>query len=86
MCRGELVFPVSAAVGAEVSDEELADLAGADLLVQPADIASWICRVAQGDRLCIGNYTYVDGARFVRLSLAADLVGRGNSERRDARA
>ena len=44
-------------------------------MVQAVEIASWFCRVAQGDGLCIGNYTYVDGARFVRLSLAADLVG-----------
>jgi len=37
-------------------------------------VASWICAQAPAETLCIGNYTYLDGAKFVRLAVAADVV------------
>lgn len=74
LVRGELRFPVRERVAESATDDALADLAGADLLTQAPEVASWICAQAPAETLCIGNYTYLDGAKFVRLAVAADVV------------
>ncbi len=57
-----------------VSDaDDVAEVAGADLLTQLPEVAGWIDGFA-GD-LVLGNYLYADGATNVRLSLASDALG-----------
>lgn len=67
----QVPIPVSAVAGAN-SDDEVAAVAGADLLTQLPDIAAWIAGF-DGD-LVVGNYLYADGATNVRLSMAADAL------------
>ena len=48
--------------------------AGADLLTEVADVAAWLATVP--GPMTVGNYGYADGALFVRLSMAFELVVR----------
>ena len=54
--------------------EDPADRAGVDLLTEVPAIADWL--TALDGRLVVGNYVYADGGTHVRLSVAADLLGR----------
>jgi hypothetical protein len=46
--------------------------AGADLLTQLPEIRGWLEQF--GPQLVLGNYTYADGAAFVRVAAAADAL------------
>jgi len=74
---GKLLFPVKKGVDwkgmlAEQDFDGLARVSGCDLLTQAPEIATWVCSVAPGKRLTIGNYTYLDGELHVKLALCAD--------------
>ena len=77
---GRVTFPTSGAVtaAAEGSPEYLATVAGADVINQPAEIARWLVEwqksVPKDDTVVIGNYTYLDGDRHVKLALACDAI------------
>jgi hypothetical protein len=75
---GSIIFPVSKAQEECADDMELFESAGADLMKQPAECKNWLLEVAKtlpkGAKLCIGNYTYLDGALHVKLALAADVI------------
>lgn len=76
--KGNLTFPVAASLDDNVidsmSDAELAKVAGSDLLGQTPEIANWLCAVCPEKKVTIGNYTYLDGALHVQLSLACDAI------------
>ncbi|MFP5346695.1 MAG: hypothetical protein ACLGIA_06690 [Actinomycetes bacterium] len=67
--------------GTTDSDERLAEVAGADLITQVADLEAWLATVP--GPLTLGNYGYVDGAGFVRLSMAFDALFTRLAGRRD---
>lgn len=54
---------------------------GADLLTEVGAVATWLAQV--GGPLTLGNYGYADGALFVRLSVAFDLLVDELSRRRN---
>jgi hypothetical protein len=60
---------------------DLADIAGANLITQVGQVQSWLTSVP--GPLTMGNYGYVDGAGFVRLSMAFDVLFTGLKELRD---
>lgn len=70
---GTLTIPVKSA---SCSDDELTTQAGCDLLNEPKEIADWLCglvaKLPSTAKVCIGNYTYLDGELHVKLSLCAD--------------
>ncbi len=66
-------IPAGSTIGPGDTADEVAAVAGADLLNDLPDIASWIDGFA-GD-IVVGNYLYADGATNVRLSMAADALG-----------
>ena len=72
---GSMLMPVrrgsSASTGA----------AGANLLTEVGAVSQWLATVP--GPVTIGNYGYADGALFVRLSMAFELLVRQLSERRD---
>jgi hypothetical protein len=72
---GSMLIPVRG----RVADPTMA--AGANLLTEPGAIAGWL-RTVPGP-LTIGNYGYADGALFVRLSLAFELLVRQLTLQRD---
>jgi len=76
---GRLIFPVKEGVTGfdKMSPPELAQVSGCDLLAHTPEIANWLTDVIQNTvpenkALSIGNYTYLDGALHVQLSLACD--------------
>lgn len=56
----------------DLTDTQIANLAGADLLLQAPEIANWINRFEQP--LVVGNYGYLDGADHVRITMAMDAI------------
>lgn len=67
---GRLLAPVLSAGDADASD--LSSVAGADLLTELPEIRAWLETV--DGSLVAGNYAYADGAAFVRVAAAADLL------------
>lgn len=68
---GSLTFPITP------SDDESNEvkLAGSDLLLQTPEIANWIANLGENyDDMVIGSYAYLDGDRFVKLSMAMDAI------------
>ena len=65
----------------DMSDFQIANLAGADLLTQTPEIASWINGFDAP--LTLGNYAYLDGANHVRLVMAMDAIVTRLTQKRD---
>jgi hypothetical protein len=71
---GSFSFPVRASKAAgknlnKMSDDELADVAGANLLQDTPEIATWLTSVCPQQRVTVGNYTYLDGALHVQVHM-----------------
>ena len=76
---GTLVFPVSGgAPAANASDEQLAQAAGADLMVAAPEILAWLKAALPqlGGAPIVGMYTYLDSDAHVRVSIACDAIMR----------
>lgn len=71
---GRLLVPVRPGAGATT------DRAGVDLLAEVPAVAEWLTGL--DGRLVVGNYLYADGATHVRVSVAADVLGRRISDAR----
>eukprot|EP01084_Bolivina_argentea_P227908 384995_1 len=82
---GTLIFPVTKGTDiSKLNDNELAKVSGSDLLASTPEIANWLETVMPNTKLTIGNYTYLDGALHVQLSLACDsIIQRVCAERKD---
>jgi hypothetical protein len=79
---GSIIFPLGKKQSACKTDQDLFAAAGSNLTEQPAQLVNWLASVAPGQRLTVGNYTYLDGDLHVKLSLAADAVINGLCSRR----
>lgn len=75
---GTLYFPLSKDQNDCKTPLELYQSAGCDLMTQPREICNWLLSVLdqlpKEARLMIGNYTYLDGGKHVKLTLAADAI------------
>mmetsp|Transcript_17654 Transcript_17654/g.32501 ORF Transcript_17654/g.32501 Transcript_17654/m.32501 type:complete len:737 (+) Transcript_17654:103-2313(+) len=71
---GTLTFPMKKPQSECKTDAELFEAAGSNLLGATPEIANWLVNVCPGKALTIGNYTYLDGALHVQLSLASDAI------------
>lgn len=71
---GTLVFPVRAGTGEAAPDEELASVAGCNMVAQAPEILQWLQTVYPERHHVIGLYAYADGIDFVRLTLAMDAI------------
>lgn len=79
---GQLVLPVAGAVTGDEMPEQLAQMAGADLLTDTPEIADWLLKLEDG--FTLGNYAYLDGFQHLRVSVAMDaIVNRVISQRAD---
>merc|ERR1711959_723155 len=70
---GTLTFPMKKQPKAS---ENLADNAGCNLLTETPEIRNWLQSVHKGKSLVIGSYAYLDGALFVKLSMAMDAIAK----------
>ena len=59
------------------SDAALAQASGANLLECTPEICAWLQTVCPGKDLTVGNYTYLDGALHVQLSIGCDAIIEG---------
>ena len=71
---GTMTFPIKKKASEIANDDDLAKSAGADLLKQAPQIATWIAAQQPGKQLVIGGYAYLDSALFVRLAIAMDAI------------
>lgn len=55
-----------------LTDDEIAEISGADLLTQTPEIAYWINSFKQP--LVLGSYAYLDGAKHVQVVMAMDAI------------
>lgn len=76
--RGHASVPVRGPVPA---GHELAQAAGADLVHDLPEVATWLDGVEGA--LTVGNYVYADGAAHVRVAMAADALTAYLAGRRD---
>lgn len=74
---GTLIFPIKQGTKDSVknlSENELAKISGCDLLNNAPEISNWLSTLLPDKQFNIGNYTYLDGALHVQLSLACDSI------------
>ncbi len=76
---GTLIFPLQAAHMADMSDSELAGLAGANLISDAPEIITWL--VGLNRPLTLGGYAYLDSGDFVRVAVAMDVIVKTVMER-----
>jgi hypothetical protein len=70
---GRLVLPIrTSSVGTDLSDEQLAGVAGLDLVTDAPEAARWIG--ALPGPLVLGSYVYAPGADHVRVTTAVDAI------------
>lgn len=69
---GTAHVPVRSRVGEGADDDQIAAAAGADLITEMPEIATWLSGF--DGPLTLGNYVYADGATHVKVSMAVDAV------------
>jgi len=69
---GRAHVPVRGPVADGAGDDEIAAAAGADLVTEMPEIATWLSEF--DGPLTLGNYVYADGSTHVKVSMAVDAV------------
>lgn len=69
---GRAIVPVRGPVAADAGDDEIAEVAGLDLITAMPEVATWLAAV--DGPMTVGNYVYADGATHVRVSMAVDAI------------
>lgn len=77
---GRLTLPVPLGASPR-SDEEIAAVAGADLIRSLPEVHTWLAGIT--GPFTLGTYTYADGALHVRVALAADALAQALLAARD---
>lgn len=70
--NGTLIFPTRQPMKDGQHIDQIAENAGADLLLDTAEIAGWLDE--QADEMTIGAYAYLDGEKHVRVAAAMDAI------------
>jgi hypothetical protein len=71
---GTLTIPLQKAVPEGASDDDLASVAGCNLLGQTPEVRNWLLSLYPEKSLVLGAYCYLDGPMFVRVSMAMDAI------------
>mmetsp|Transcript_19842 Transcript_19842/g.35913 ORF Transcript_19842/g.35913 Transcript_19842/m.35913 type:complete len:785 (+) Transcript_19842:47-2401(+) len=71
---GKLIFPVKEDVAKGASDAEIAKVAGCNLLTDTPEIRTWLQELYPSERLVCMALAYLDGAMFVKVSVAMDAI------------
>lgn len=70
---GAVIIPTASGVTV-TDDASLIQAAGCNMLEQPGHILKWLSAIAETEQLTIGNYSYLDGDLFVKLTVCADAI------------
>jgi len=81
---GTLTFPLKKPQSEIKSQDDLYENSGSNLITAAPEILNWLKEVHPGKKLIVGNYVYLDGENFVKVSLAGDAVIKGLCESRKA--
>jgi hypothetical protein len=72
---GKLTVPLKESAPKGASDEDIAKIAGCDLLGQTPEVRNWLLKtLASSQKVVLGGYCYADGPLFVRVSMAMDAI------------
>lgn len=71
---GTMTFPIKKKEEEITDDKDLFANSGCNLFTDTPEIANWLLTVHPGQRLNIGAYAYLDGALFVKVSIAMDAI------------
>jgi hypothetical protein len=71
---GKLIFPVKEEIKAGASDADIAKVAGCNLLTDAPEIRNWLVDLFPKERLVCMALAYLDGALFVKVSIAMDAI------------
>jgi len=84
--KGKMIFPLNKKMSECKGEDDIVKAAGANLMEQPADILNWLMSLPEvkdsKNHITIGNYTYLDGALHVKLSVCADAIMKELADRR----
>jgi len=69
---GRAHVPVRGSLAGGAGDDEIAVAAGADLVTEMPEIATWLSQF--DGPLTLGNYVYADGSTHVKVSMAVDAI------------
>ncbi len=69
---GTLILPTRRATSADMSDYDVARLAGADVITEAPEIASWLSN--HPGPFILGDYVYATGATHLRCTAAVDSI------------
>lgn len=78
---GTLTFPLNKPQQ-DLSDTELYQAAGCDLMGNTPEVCNWLLEVHSGKEVTVGCYVYLDGDLHVRVSLACDAIIKTLTEKR----
>jgi len=81
---GKLIFPVKSKPAANATDAEIAQVSGCNLLTDTPEIRTWLNDVAPGKKLVCMGLAYLDGAMFMKVSMAMDAIIKSLIETRGA--
>lgn len=81
---GKLIFPVKEKIPAGASDADIAKVAGCNLLTDTPEIRTWLKDLFPEKRLVCMALAYLDGALFVKVSVAMDAIIKSLIEERGA--
>jgi len=71
---GRLIFPVRGSVKKDATDKELAKVAGCNLITEAPEIRTWLSTLLPKERLILFALAYLDGALFMKVSMAMDAI------------
>merc|ERR1719446_1816820 len=71
---GKLIFPVKEKIPPNATDEDIAKVAGCNLLTDTPEIRTWLKDLVPQERLVCMALAYLDGALFVKVSCAMDAI------------
>jgi len=71
---GKLIFPVKEPIPAGASDSDIAKVAGCNLLTDTPEIRNWLADLVPKERMVCMALAYLDGALFVKVSMAMDAI------------
>merc|ERR1719456_1562603 len=71
---GKLIFPVKEKIAEGASDADIAKVAGCNLLTDTPEIRTWLQDLYPKEKLVCMALAYLDGALFVKVSMAMDAI------------
>ena len=79
---GTLTFTLNKEQSECTSDEMLFKSAGTNLFTKTPEIRNWVQNLYPDEHLILGGYAYLDGALFLKVSIAMDAIIAGLMEKR----